>query len=240
MRHLPTLLTLAVLLSACGGGGSDTASGESRAAEEKASAAALLMTEAPADDGAGDAGSADSSDGTEPEGGATPGPVPAVGAGTVPAVTFGDVCLGGRAHESATPYTQTAGVHPFAPYVDAGEGFEFVAMNGDFPDGWSGSSFDAELALCLTVTEAVPATPCEFEDRDTGETLTLETFDAAYDVALYVAQTGELLLETSTELVPYGDCPFIASFVEGESTAVDHASPGPVLTEQLNAIVNLV
>ena len=132
---------------------------------------------------------------------------------------FAQVC-NGIAFAPAKSYEPTAGtVHNLYVFDRENDSESFSKSYRELPEGWELSfeeSQNTQLVACLTITAQELANTCEFPPEE-GETLayTLETYDTTYDMAVYAAQSGELLDNKTLEL--QGDeCPMFHLFTEGE------------------------
>jgi hypothetical protein len=142
---------------------------------------------------------------------------------------FDRVCTTQVGFSDASGYEPVAGaVHPVVLFEDY-RGGNLVESSRTLPEGWKveqDTDFEdnaelgaAELVACSTrVSERPTGTMCDFEDE--GETVTLELVDASYELVVYEANTGEEVQRSTLEGSQGGECPFIATFQEGDTTFV--------------------
>ncbi|MDA0268546.1 MAG: hypothetical protein O3A14_16710 [Cyanobacteria bacterium] len=134
---------------------------------------------------------------------------------------FEQVC-NGIAFAPAKAYEPTAGsIHHLYVFDRESDSETFSESYRELPSSWKmewEESQETQLVACLTVTKQAIANACEF-DPDEGQTqgYVLETYDTTYDVALYAAQSGELIDSTTFDLSG-DDCPVVHFFTEGEYT----------------------
>ncbi|HUF98644.1 MAG TPA: hypothetical protein VMM60_10990 [Ilumatobacter sp.] len=151
---------------------------------------------------------------------------------------FAQVCRG-TGQAAATPYEQVAGVHPLV-MLSADDGVEFTgSFSTTLPDGWSVLYPDlasAELVLCQSVVSSSPTELCtgytDDENPDAGE-LSVQLFDATYEVSVRVATTAEVL---ATETVEASDdsCPMFVFF------SADDPDPKPWNSSIGDGVVELL
>lgn len=134
---------------------------------------------------------------------------------------YAQVC-NGIAFDPAKAYEPSAGnVHHLYVFDRRDDNESFTKSYRELPDGWEipwEESQETQLVACLTVTEETLANTCEFPPEE-GETdaYVLETYAVTYDVAIYVAKSGEQLDTTTFDLAGE-DCPMFHMFTEGELT----------------------
>lgn len=144
---------------------------------------------------------------------------------------FDRVCTTQVGFAGATAYEPTPGVlHPMV-FFDEYRGESWVAT-GTFPQGWAveqDTNFEdnSELAKVelIACSDRVKETPtgkqCEFEDD--GKKTKLELVDSTYELTVYAATTGKVV-KTATLEAKKADCPFIATFKEGDTKYVNEPS----------------
>jgi hypothetical protein len=76
---------------------------------------------------------------------------------------------------------------------------------------------------------------CDFEDADSGKTVTLELVDTEWELTVYGAITGEKL-GSSTLTGSATDCPFVAAFQKGDKQYFNDPSED----DYVNALKSLV
>jgi hypothetical protein len=152
---------------------------------------------------------------------------------------FGDVCRGVLL-AGATPYDPArSGVHPLVTM--AGESPTYETAGALLPDQWDpviGEEQTVELVACLDRTSSTPMQTCDGytddNDQDTG--LTVEMYDASYDVRLIAAASGDEV--ATTQLDATDDvCPMFVFFDDGETVKPVYAEPTDALTEFLAPFV---
>ncbi len=139
---------------------------------------------------------------------------------------FAQVC-NGVGFAPAKAYEPTPGeVHHLYVFDRPNDTEAYAKSYRSLPEGWEKTweeSQETQLVACLTVTKETLAKTCEFPPEEgKTETYVLETYDTAYDVAIYNAQSGEQLDSTSFD-IKAGDCPMFHMFTEGELT--DKSNP---------------
>jgi hypothetical protein len=103
---------------------------------------------------------------------------------------------------------------------------------GTFPDGWvvkedTNYKDNSELKAVQLIgcADRIKETPtgkkCEFENK--GKKTTLELVDSTYELKVYAATTGKELQSTVIEAKD-PDCPYLATFQEGDTTYVNEPS----------------
>ncbi|NEQ45808.1 MAG: hypothetical protein F6K00_20600 [Leptolyngbya sp. SIOISBB] len=136
----------------------------------------------------------------------------------------------------AQAYESTPGeVHPIYVFERANETEAYSKSYRDLPEGWEKdweASQETQLVACLTLTQETLSNTCEFPPEE-GETdvYVLETYDTAYDVAIYHAKSGEQLDSTTFELQADDECPMFHMFTEGELADKSNPDYSQVLLE---------
>lgn len=152
---------------------------------------------------------------------------------------FADVCRGVTL-PGATAYDPAReGVHPVMYAIGTDPGYDDVIAT--MPEQWNpvtGQENTTELVACLARTSETLAQTCDGYQNDDGTDSgnTVEMYDAAYDVRLLAATTGEEIASTSMT-APSGDCPMLFFFDEGEPVGIDHAIPTHELTAWMAGFV---
>ena len=147
---------------------------------------------------------------------------------------FAQVC-NGIALSSAKGYESTPGeIHHLYVFDRDNDSESFSKSYRELPDGWEmewEESQETQLVACLTVIEETLAETCEFEpDGEETDVYVLETYSTTYDVAIYAAQSGEQLGNTTFELQSE-ECPVFHMFTEGELTDTSSADYSQALLE---------
>ncbi|MEM1279713.1 MAG: hypothetical protein AAGG53_06720 [Cyanobacteria bacterium P01_H01_bin.152] len=140
---------------------------------------------------------------------------------------FAQVCNGIGLAPAAAYEPMPGEIHHLYVFERDSDTAAYAKSYRDLPEGWEKDwedSQNTQLVACLTVTQATLAKTCEFPPEE-GETdvYVLETYNTAYDVAIYHAQSGEQLNSTTFELPADDECPMFHMFTEGELT--DTSSP---------------
>lgn len=141
------------------------------------------------------------------------------------------VCTTQVGFRGVTRYTATAGIHPVVLFQDH-RGVGFAQSPVKLPDGWSveedakvDDTSDLRRAQLVACSNRVEETPtgkrCEFGRGDSK--VELELFDAAYEVKVYAATTGELKV-TQTLVTDSSECPSFAAYRKGDRKYVNDPS----------------
>jgi hypothetical protein len=144
---------------------------------------------------------------------------------------YESVCDGGRV-TAAPAYDRSAlGPHPILIFIDVYPGSGWLPIN--FPEGWIAPSDDpsqAQLVACVERTQVDLAQVCEGYGTADRQDLTVELYDATYNVTLREAQTGQELHST-TFLVESGECPMLAVFEPNQTVSQHYANPSDNLKD---------
>ncbi len=141
---------------------------------------------------------------------------------------FDRVCKTQGGFPGAAAYDATPGLHPVALFTDFGTPPTLIESGSTLPAGWTvtqDSDFtdNSELAVvqlvaCSRRAKATPnGTKCDFKANDGGEPLTLELTDTVYELTVYAAATGKQVGEPQKLEASSTECPFIATFKEGDT-----------------------
>ena len=145
---------------------------------------------------------------------------------------FADVCRGVTL-PGATAYDPArTGVHPVMYAIGTDPDYDDVIST--MPEQWNpvtGQENTTELVACLARTSKTLVQTCDGYQNDDGTDSgnTVEMYDAAYDVRLLAATTGEEVAATSMTATS-GDCPMLFFFDADETVGTEHAIPTDELT----------
>jgi hypothetical protein len=205
VRAPASLLGLCIatlFLSGCGGGG-----------------AASAGTAANATEGGGQGGGGESA---TPTGQSAANELPTF------MMDFDRVCKTQVGFGGAAAYEATPGLHPVALFTDFGTPPTLIESGSTLPAGWTvkqdenfadnSELADVQLVACSRRAAATPnGTKCDFKANDGGEPLTLELTDTVYELTVYGAATGKRVGEPQKLEASSTECPFIATFKEGDT-----------------------
>ena len=160
---------------------------------------------------------------------------------------FDRVCETQVGFAGAAAYEAAAGLHPVVLFTDFGDPPTLIQSSATMPAGWTFTedadySNNSELAgvqlvACSRRLEATPnGTKCDFEPSDGSGTVTLELTDTTYELTIYSAQTGEAVGEPTKLEAATTDCPYIASFKEGDTKFLND----PTEDQYVNALKPIV
>ncbi len=145
---------------------------------------------------------------------------------------FEAVCRRGVV-EKAAPYDAENGeIHPvlvFQRQPDRDGYSEISPTTLKLPVPWMvehGEDYSVvELVACLTAVDATFVKTCDYESRDTGDTILLHLHNTTYEAVLYAAQTGEVIatsvIEAESDVCPL----FTMTFSEKKDEEPRYAYP---------------
>ena len=155
----------------------------------------------------------------------------------------------GTVIEAAAEYDASgSGPHKIALYNQ--NGFDETVYDlmfpsqTDLPEDWT-TPFDQpfsdiELVGCLSRTETTLVDTCEgYEIDEEDREGTVEIYDATYELAIYAAQTGELL-GTETIETYMDECPSFVMFSTGDGEDLVEERYGSAADELVNLIESYV
>ncbi len=184
------------------------------------------------------------------DGGAAPVPPVASGApaADLPGFMsdFDRVCETQVGYGGAAAYDPKAGVHPVALFYDHGDPPTLIQASTTLPAGWAitedanyadnAELAGVELVACSRRVAATPnGTKCDFTLND-GGTVTLELTDTSYVLTVYEAASGKQVGAPQTLDAATTECPYIASFKEGDTTYLNEPSDD----QYINALKGVV
>lgn len=160
---------------------------------------------------------------------------------------FDRVCETQVGFAGAAAYDASPGLHPVVVFKDFGDPPTLIQSSLTLPAGWTitqdadfadNSEFaDAQLVACSRRTKATPnGTKCDFTSNDSGTTITLELTDTVYNLTVYAAATGQQVGEPMTLEASDTECPFFASFKEGDTQFLND----PTEDQYINALKGIV
>ena len=225
MRRLLVLACVIAMtgLTACGGGGGSSSAGDTT---QEAGGGSEVAADNPAAPPTADAGTA-----SDAAGGTVPAELPAF------LSDFSRVCEAQVGFPGAASYNKEPGEHPIALFEEFEQDGNWIETARQLPAAWvvkQDADFEdnselaaIELIGCLDIVGEKPnGTKCEF-DAD-GKKVTLELVDVNYQLTVYEATTAKelgvkKLSAKSTE------CPFFATFEQGDTTYLNEVDDGPLV-----------
>lgn len=141
------------------------------------------------------------------------------------------VCTTQVGFPGLSAYEAAPGLHPVALFEEF-RGKNFVDSSRQLPQGWAvvqdanfKDTSDLEQTQLVACSDRVQEIPtgviCDLDDH--GKNVKLELVDAIYDLKIYAATTGAVVLEQRLE-AHTKECPYIATFQKGDTTFVDEPS----------------
>jgi hypothetical protein len=219
-----------VILSGCGGGSPDAATG------------------APADGATTEPTVQSTSDASTAPNESAAAPSAPTAAGELPKFMsdFDRVCETQVGFGGAAAYDTSPGIHPVVLLYDYGDPPTLITSSLTLPAGWAvteDTNYEdntelaaAQLVACSRRTAATPnGTMCDFTLND-GGTVTLELTDTVYELTVYGAATGDQVGEPTTLEAATTECPYFASFREGDTRYLN----SPSEDQYVNALKDLV
>ncbi len=160
---------------------------------------------------------------------------------------FDRVCETQVGFGAAAAYDATPGTHPVVLFTDFGDPPTLINSSVTFPAGWTVAEDEdyanntelagVQLVACSRRVSATPnGTECDFEPSGSGTTTTLELTDTVYKLSVYAAATGEPVGEPQTLEASTTECPFFATFYEGDTQYLNV----PTEDQYINALKGVV
>lgn len=160
---------------------------------------------------------------------------------------FDRVCETQVGFAGAAAYDASPGLHPVVLFTDFDDPPTLIESSQTLPAGWTitqdadfadnSELADVQLVACSRRTKATPnGTKCDFTSNDSGTTITLELTDTVYVLTVYAAATGQQVGEPTTLEASDTECPFFATFEEGDTQFLND----PTEDQYVNALKGIV